>query len=87
MTEKRTELRTFMVRLMCDKCSEGEMKPTGIQLSSNPPKYPHKCDKCGAETTVRGGKPYPRIEHEEVTPNVELGGVSSAPTFLRTRAA
>ena len=74
MTEKRTEMRTFMVRLMCDKCGEGEMKPTGIQLLSNPPQYPHACNKCGAETTIRGGKTYPRFEYEEVTPNVKSEG-------------
>ena len=56
MAEKRTEVRTIMVRLMCDKCGEGEMKPTGVALMSHPPQYPHKCDKCGAETTIRGGK-------------------------------
>lgn len=75
MAEKRTEVRTFMVRLMCDKCGEGEMKQTGVQLLSNPPQYPHRCDKCGSETTIRGGKTYPRIEYEEVTPNVKVTGV------------
>lgn len=69
VAEKRTEVRTFMVRLMCDKCGEGEMKPTGVQLLSNPPQYPHRCDKCGFETTIRGGKAYPRIDYEEVTLN------------------
>ena len=68
MTEKRTEVRTIMVRLMCDKCGEGEMKPTGVCLTSNPPQYPHKCNKCGAEVTVRG-KTYPRAEYEEVPQN------------------
>ena len=69
MAEKKTEVRTIMVRLMCDKCEGGEMKPTGLCLTSIPPQYPHKCDKCGAEVTVHRHT-YPRTEYEEVTPNV-----------------
>jgi hypothetical protein len=65
MKEKRTEVRTYVVRLMCEKCDGGEMLPTGIALMSSPPKYPHKCNKCGHEDTPRGGKRYPRTEHEE----------------------
>ena len=68
MAEKRPEVRIFTVRLMCDKCGEGEMKPTGICFTSSPPQYPHKCNNCGAEVTVRGNT-YPRTEYEEVTPN------------------
>jgi len=63
--EKRTRVSTSMVRLICEKCEGGEMKPTGICLTSNPPQYPHRCDKCGHEETVRGGRTYPRIKHEE----------------------
>ena len=70
MKEKRTKARTYIVRLMCEKCDGGEMKPTGICLTSSPPQYPHRCDKCGHEETVRG-KTYPCIEHEEVWQNQE----------------
>lgn len=64
MREKRILVRAYMVRLMCEKCDGGEMIPTGICLPSNPALYPHKCDKCGYEESVRG-KTYPRVEHEE----------------------
>lgn len=79
--------RAFMVRLMCDKCGEGAMTPAGIQLLSNPPQYPHRCDKCGSETTIRGGKTYPQTEYEEVTPNVEFSGAEceTANEIVKTR--
>lgn len=64
MQEKRVPVNTYLVRLMCDKCDGGEMKPTGECLTSNPPQYPHRCDKCGHMERVRG-KTYPRLEHEE----------------------
>lgn len=64
MREIETEVKTYRIRLMCDECDGGEMKPTGICLTSIPPQYPHKCDKCGHEETVRG-KTYPTIEHRE----------------------
>lgn len=62
MAEQRSEVRTLMVRLMCDKCTIGEMLPTGIALMSSPPKYPHKCSNCGHEDTPTGGKRYPFTE-------------------------
>ena len=65
LKEKRTEVRTYQVRLMCEKCDGGEMLPTGILLTSNPAQYPHRCNKCGHEDTPRGGKSYPRTEYDE----------------------
>ena len=65
MKEKRTEVRTYVERLLCETCDGGEMLPTGIALMSLPPQYPHKCNKCGYEDTPRGGKQYPRTEREE----------------------
>jgi len=49
-------------RWMCyaDGC-DGEMKPSGQGLMTNPPQYPHHCEKClrveSASTT------YPRIAY------------------------
>lgn len=48
--ESRFELKTFIVRYFCDPCSKkggGEYLPTGIALLTNPPQYPHKCNRCG----------------------------------------
>lgn len=65
MKEHRTIVRTYLVRLMCDQCDGGEMKPTGERFLSLPLQHVHRCDKCGHVETVRGGKTYPRIEYEE----------------------
>lgn len=67
MTEKRVELRTFEVHLICDKCGEGEMLPTGIVALSLPPQYPHECNKCSYRLNIRG-KHYPCIEYKKVLP-------------------
>jgi len=57
------EMRTVQVRRICD-CG-GELLPEGRALLSNPPKYPHTCDRCGkAETFL---KQYPLIHYEPVT--------------------
>ena len=50
----QTEVKTFVQELPCSSCVVGTMKPTGITLLSIPPQYPHKCNKCGAELTVKG---------------------------------
>lgn len=62
--EKRTELkvRIFRIEMMCDKCNEGQMKPTGMVYETYPPQYPHKCDKCGYENTF--DEVYPRIDQK-----------------------
>jgi predicted RNA-binding Zn-ribbon protein involved in translation (DUF1610 family) len=49
MSEKQTPVQTVVVDYVCDSCGEGHMLPTGITLTSNPPQYPHKCDKCGTQ--------------------------------------
>lgn len=37
------------------------MLPTGIVLTSNPPQYPHRCDRCRAEETF--AREYPCLEY------------------------
>lgn len=51
MSEIKTEMKLFSVDMICDECNWGRMRPTGVALMSNPPKYPHKCDRCGHEVT------------------------------------
>lgn len=70
MAEKRTEVKTYVVRYICDDCGEGEMVPTGLCLSIWPAQYPHKCNKCGASETFIGST-YPRTVYEEV-PSAKL---------------
>lgn len=62
MAEKETELRTFRVKMFCD-CG-GEMKPTGMVLSSHPPQFPHQCSLCGMRATY--DKSYPHLEYKVV---------------------
>ena len=64
--EKLTEVSTYRVRMMCDKCEGGEMVSTGASLMSNPPQYIHRCNGCGYETSYLGGKNYPYIKYAEV---------------------
>lgn len=60
--EKKTELIPYRVELICD-CG-GQMLPTGVILLSDPPQYPHRCNKCGKEETCWDSK-YPYIEYKE----------------------
>lgn len=36
------------IEFECDVCCQGYMKPTGIMLTSLPPKYQHECNVCKA---------------------------------------
>lgn len=51
---------------VCDECGKGEMKPTGMQLMSNPPQIEHQCSnkECRHVETARG-ESYPKIHYEE----------------------
>ena len=64
MSERRTEVRTYRIDLICDECG-GRMAPTGQALMSYPVQYPHKCEKCGAGITVRGNQ-YPCLIYDDV---------------------
>jgi hypothetical protein len=61
----KTEKKVYSVNIDygCDKCGEGFMRYTGVMLSSYPPLYQHRCNKCGYGTDYR--ETYPHIEHRE----------------------
>ena len=61
--EIKTEVKTFRIELQCDEC-DGIMSHNGIVLTSNPPLFPHECDKCGYRKNVRGIK-YPYLKTEQ----------------------
>lgn len=42
----------------CDACGEGQMRPTGMALTSHPVQYPHVCNKCGTQQTFYVNYPY-----------------------------
>ncbi len=60
MPEKETEVKPVSVALECE-CG-GNMKYTNKELTSYPPKYPHKCEKCEkVENAI--GRAYPYIKY------------------------
>ncbi|KKN29389.1 hypothetical protein LCGC14_0844630 [marine sediment metagenome] len=65
--EKRTEVKTIKVELVCDSCREGTMKPFllrgGLALETSPSQYPHECTKCDAIIHI-AGQVYPYMVHE-----------------------
>ena len=62
--EKRTEVKTYKVELVCESCSEGTMEScAGMVLTSLPAQYPHRCTECGTETHITGTT-YPYMEHK-----------------------
>lgn len=58
MPEMKTRVKMYSVEYVCDECRKGVMQSTGITLTSNPPQYPHRCNKCGAEQTFMECYPY-----------------------------
>ena len=46
MPLQQLPLRPIQLDYVCDECGEGHYRPTGTSLMSNPPQYPHRCDKC-----------------------------------------
>ncbi len=47
-----------IIEYICDKCHAGKMKPTGIVLTSMPPKYEHSCPYCNSKANLDHN--YPR---------------------------
>ena len=58
MAQEVKKVEVVMVDEKCPQCNKGYMRPTGIVLTSNPPHYPHKCNKCGYEQTYGNTFPY-----------------------------
>ena len=60
MSEVQVSYETRAYRYQCDVCGKGEMVGNGVQLLSNPPKYPSICTECGFTTNLLHS--YPRTE-------------------------
>jgi hypothetical protein len=58
--ERRYEIRQEEVAYVCDACREGEMLSDGFCLTSNPPQYPHRCNRCGHMQTFDARYPFTR---------------------------
>lgn len=70
MSREQTPLRTVRVDYRCDKCDTGHMRPTGVMLLSNPPKFPHRCTECDALQTFT--EKYPTIQYAEEGESLNL---------------
>lgn len=65
MIEHKTEVKTYMVRAICNvNGCDGELKPTGEAFMCNPPKYVHVCEKCKYDTSFNDR--YPKVVVEPV---------------------
>jgi len=59
-TVKAEKVDTYLERVYCE-CGE-EMKYSNVELTSNPPQYPHKCLKCEKSKNMR--QRYPRVSYK-----------------------
>lgn len=57
MPRNEVPAEAVIIDYICDACGNGHMLPSGMILLSDPPKYPHECNKCGAAQTF--GTKYP----------------------------
>lgn len=70
MAEEHSRVYTYKKTYACDHCRFGEMKSTNIMLTTNPPKFEHKCTNCG--TVENLWQQYPLIYYEdEVRPHID----------------
>lgn len=65
MGEQIVKIGTYRVKMMCDKCKEGEMVFTGGIRTSIPDQYLHECKNCKDGIWFRD-KRYPRITYFEM---------------------
>ncbi len=62
---KTCNVKCYGEKYICDKCKEGEMLATGDNIMlTMPPKFKHKCNKCGEETYLL--EKYPAIRFKIV---------------------
>ena len=63
MAERLIEVKVYRVEYLCDKCGE-VMQWSGMTLTLNPPKYPHRCYAC--DFTINLDAVYPHDETREI---------------------
>ena len=63
MAEIKYEVKTYEIDMVCDKCSQGVMRPLGnIVLTTYPIQYPHQCTNCGNIENYIIQYPYTAVE-------------------------
>lgn len=63
----KTPVAWVMEEYACDTCKVGKMTPTGMVLFSQPPLYPHRCDKCDKHLNL--SQRYPNLAYRVVQPS------------------
>lgn len=61
----RTEVKTYRVDRMCDKCDKGLMIATGTGITRSRSSWEHKCNRCG-HTEMYEDLYYPKIEYVDI---------------------
>ena len=64
MAERNYDVRTVGVDYLCDKCGDGVMDQTGIMLPGDPPRWRHKCNRCGEIADLWQNYPTVRFERQ-----------------------
>lgn len=65
MPEVKKKVQPYLVEMVCPVCKEGKMEPLGdIVLTTDPPKFPHKCNKCGNGDYYM--ERYPKISYKSI---------------------
>jgi hypothetical protein len=61
--EKVKEVACVEISMTCNKCTHGEMIPTGYSYMTSPTQYPHECNICENREVYL--KNYPCIEYRK----------------------
>jgi len=65
MAEKEFQVKPVLLRYLCDRAGcDGEVlyDQNAAVLTTQPPKYVHKCEKCGHEYQLT--KAYPAVDYK-----------------------
>lgn len=61
--EKDYDVKTKLVKYLCDDCGEEVKHIDGNMLLTNPPKFKHKCISCDKEYMFTCKYPYVKYEY------------------------
>ena len=64
MGQIKSPAKPVMIDFECDVCKVGRYRPTGIQLTSYPPQYPHICNNEECQDKKTFNMTYPKITYE-----------------------
>ena len=60
---QEVKVETYLEKIICDRCKEGEMLPTGNNMYlTEPPKFEHMCNKCNNIEIYQ--EKYPTIKYK-----------------------